>query len=97
MMKVIGYVIYNRKTNSYLHTTVSRYGEIVSGGATIDTATIYEDEDRVNYAKSLYLQKSKATPEQLEVYKVIRTIETLVVDHVNKKSDDKDIDTLPTP
>ena len=97
MMKVIGYVIYNRKTNSYLHTTVSRYGEIVSGGATIDTATIYDDEDRVNYAKSLYLQKSKATPKQLEVYKVIRTIETLVVDHVNKKADDKDIDTLPTP
>lgn len=78
MMKVIGYVIYNEKTNSYLHTTVSRYGETVSGGATIDTATVYEDEDRVRYAKSLYLQKSKVTPEQLKVYKVTRKIETLV-------------------
>ena len=78
MMKVMGYVIYNEKTNSYLHTTVSRYGETVSGGATIDTATVYEDEDRVNYAKSLYLQKSKVTPEQLKVYKVTRKIETLV-------------------
>ena len=78
MMKVMGYVIYNEKTNSYLHTTVSRYGETVSGGATIDTATVYEDEDRVNYAKMLYLGKSKVTPEQLKVYKVTRKIETLV-------------------
>ena len=78
MMKVMGYVIYNEKTNSYLHTTVSRYGETVSGGATIDTATVYEDGDRVRYAKSLYLQKSKVTPEQLKVYKVTRKIETLV-------------------
>lgn len=78
MMKVMGYVIYNEKTNSYLHTTVSRYGETVSGGATIDTATVYEDEDRVNYAKMLYLRKSKVTPEQLKVYKVTRKIETLV-------------------
>lgn len=78
MMKVIGYVIYNEKTNSYLHTTVSRYGETVSGGAAIDTATVYEDEDRVRYAKSLYLQKAKVTPEQLKVYKVTRKIETLV-------------------
>ena len=78
MMKVMGYVIYNEKTNSYLHTTVSRYGETVSGGATIDTATIYEDTERVNYAKMLYLRKSKVTPEQLKVYKVTRKIETLV-------------------
>ena len=78
MMKVMGYVIYNEKTNSYLHTTVSRYGETVSGGATIDTATVYENENRVLYAKILYLGKSKVTPEQLKVYKVTRKIETLV-------------------
>lgn len=80
MMKVMGYVIYNEKTNSYLHTTSSKYGEVVRGGATIDTATIYDDENNVNYAKRLYLKKSKATPEQLEVYKVTRKIETLVVE-----------------
>lgn len=78
MMKVIGYVIYNEKTNSYLHTTVSGYGMNVSGGSTIDTATVYEDEDRVRYAKMLYLKKAKVTPEQLKVYKVTRKIETLV-------------------
>ena len=78
MMKVMGYVIYNEKTNSYLHTTSSRYGEAVSGGATIDTATIYEDENKVNYVKMLYLKKAKVTPEQLKVYKVTRKIETLV-------------------
>lgn len=78
MMKVMGYVIYNEKTNSYLHTTVSGYGMNVSGGATIDTATVYEDEDRVRYTKMLYLKKAKVTPEQLKVYKVTRKIETLV-------------------
>ena len=78
MMKVMGYVIYNEKTNSYLHTTNSRYGEAVSGGATIDTATIYEDENKVNYVKMLYIKKAKVTPEQLKVYKVTRKIETLV-------------------
>lgn len=78
MMKVMGYVIYNEKTNSYLHTTNSRYGETVSGGATIDIATVYEDMERVNYAKMLYLKKAKVTPEQLKVYKVTRKIETLV-------------------
>ena len=78
MMKVMGYVIYNEKTNAYLHTTVSGYGVNVSGGSTIDTATVYEDEDRVRYAKMLYLRKSKVTPEQLKVYKVTRKIETLV-------------------
>ena len=77
-MKVMGYVIYNEKTNSYLHTTNSRYGEAVSGGSTINTATIYDDENKVNYAKRLYLKKSKVTPEQLKVYKVTRKIETLV-------------------
>ena len=74
----MGYVIYNEKTNSYLHTTNSRYGEAVSGGSTINTATIYDDENKVNYAKRLYLKKSKVTPEQLKVYKVTRKIETLV-------------------
>ena len=78
MMKVMGYVIYNEKTNSYLHTTVSGYGMNVSGGSTIDTATVYEDEDRVRYAKMLYLKKAKVTPEQLKVYKVTRKIDTLV-------------------
>lgn len=78
MMKVMGYVIYNEKTNSYLHTTVSGYGVVVSGGATIDTATIYDDENKVNYVKMLYLKKTKVTPEQLKVYKVTRKIETLV-------------------
>ena len=78
MMKVMGYVIYNEKTNSYLHTTVSGYGVNVSGGSTIDTATVYEDEDRVRYTKMLYLKKAKVTPEQLKVYKVTRKIETLV-------------------
>ena len=78
MMKVIGYVIYNEKTNSYLHTTVGKYGEAVSGGATIDAATVYEDENKVNYVKMLYLKKAKVTPEQLKVYKVTRKIETLV-------------------
>ena len=78
MMKVMGYVIYNEKTNSYLHTTNSRYGEAVSSGATIDTATIYDDENKVNYVKMLYLKKAKVTLEQLKVYKVTRKIETLV-------------------
>lgn len=78
MMKVMGYVIYNEKTNSYLHTTVGKYGVVASGGSTINTATIYDDENKVNYVKMLYLKKAKVTPEQLEVYKVTRKIETLV-------------------
>ena len=65
MMKVMGYVIYNEKTNSYLHTTVGKYGVVASGGSTINTATIYDDENKVNYVKMLYLKKAKVTPEQL--------------------------------
>lgn len=36
MMKVMGYVIYNEKTNSYLHTTVGKYGVVASGGSEED-------------------------------------------------------------
>lgn len=73
-----GFIIYNTKTKSYLHTTYSKFGKIISGGSTLNNATIY-DEQLVQWAKNKYCEHHKVSDEDLNIHQVKRVTTTVIL------------------